>query len=220
MIERQIEISSHLRGMKPSLIAILLTLTPCFYFYSLERDKAILLIGLGFVLLFTIPTSIIHWNYYNNDKAKHIAINLTSGFLQINDGEVTHRIDFNDIERVVLTRGAQHSRSIFHKYYYYQLELKDRQVIYLTSLLLHENDFPGQRVKSKISAFPTIEYFADEGIKTFPGEEEIEKFKLKYQSKGDSELEVIISDNRFVEEAKIAATELLNQRLKNAEQLT
>ncbi len=152
--------------MKPALIAILLSLAPCFYLYSIERDNAILLIGLGFsLLLFAIPTSIIHLHYYNHDKGKRVVINLISKSIQINHGELQQRIDFNDIEGVVLTRGEKHSRSIFHKYFYYQLELKDREVIYLTSLLLEEGDFsyPGQ--KSKTSKFPTIEYFKGEGIK-------------------------------------------------------
>ncbi|GEM_PF-2100384 len=54
----------------------------------------------------------------------------------------------------------------------------------------------------------------DSGIEISPDREKVKEFKNKYQHKTDNELEEIVIDKRFVMEAKIASTELLNERHK------
>lgn len=131
MTERRIEISGHLRNLKPFIIAFALTLAPCLYFYYTDQDTVILYIGLGFGALYAIPTLIVHTNYYNHDKGKYVLINLASKSMQIDRKHIRQTINFIDIESIILTRGISGYRTILHKYFYFQFKLKNNEVIYL-----------------------------------------------------------------------------------------
>ena len=60
----------------------------------------------------------------------------------------------------------------------------------------------------------------ESNLELLPDPKKIEEFKNKYLQKTNEELEEISNDKRFVVEAKIASTEILDERNKKAQQLT
>jgi len=158
MIERRIDISNHFNNSKPFFIKTLWILLPCVLIYFIYQDMAIIYIAGGFVLILALPTCLIHYNHYTNDKRKHILIDIASKSMQFNKGAMRQTVKFSDIESIIYTRGIYDGKSILHKYSYFQFNLKNIEVIYLTSLLLKENDISFGGKTYRTAAFPNIKY--------------------------------------------------------------
>ncbi|MGV3509489.1 MAG: hypothetical protein ACO1N7_09390 [Sphingobacteriaceae bacterium] len=130
------------------------------YFYSGDRNPIIIYCALGVIALSTLPVFTVHYNYYSHDKGKRLIINSDKNEIEIIKRGESTRVSLNQIESLVLTKGTRGVNSIFtDDYFYYQINLKDKKVLYLTSLLLKKDDLPLKSNFLKLRSYPTIEYY-------------------------------------------------------------
>lgn len=139
------------KTIKPSIIIIL----PIFFFIGF---MAILMLGLHYrdgqipiflvaltifwVLILSVPNLILHVNYIKEDRKKELSIDFFNKKVTLSHNGNRKVFFFNDIEKVVkFSVRSQKSKGFnttaaWRYFYYYKIELKDGNSIFLTRCLI------------------------------------------------------------------------------------
>jgi hypothetical protein len=108
----------------------------------------------GFII---ISNLILHINYYRHDKDKIVVINKKKRLLIITKGEQTIEIPFEEIEYLEKL-SVFFFRLVPTSYYCYCVNLKNKQSIYLSRLLVQglEKELPGISFDNVACLYPYI----------------------------------------------------------------
>lgn len=94
------------------------------------------------VLLFSVPNLVLHINYYKEDSKKELSIDFNKEVVKISRDEKEYIFLFKDIVKVVRV-GMSPSKfngftsiAAWRYFYYYRIELRDKNSVYLTRFLV------------------------------------------------------------------------------------
>ena len=223
---KKISIKQHLINLQDLLMFYVIFLGIGIYIYSQDYNFFILKGLILFLVILSLPTLIIHFNYLFNDKSKKIIIHDIRKEIEIIDRQNEKFIlKKKDIKNVTLTsyltkdnKGSK--QPPWANYYYYQIDTFDYKTIYLTSLLIKENEFPF-KVNSRIRMFfPFIEhhdYNRELKESILQQRIEIDKFKKLYGGCDFSELQdTLEKKDSYEENVILAIKELIDEKFTAA----
>ncbi len=221
-----INLWSHIRNLKNTLIGILIGLLigALCHLITNRDDLVIYFFCVGY-LLAIIPVILIHFNYYKTDKNKKLTINKSLELIEIMENHKSTKIDVNDINHVIMTTGLERAgSSIWSGYYYYQIDLKNVQIVFITSLLIKQKEFPFEVDIKRHLAFLFANFFdPTKDLKLRQSNKDkmlIDYFYEKYSDYSLEKLNEIVKDKNTYENSAIKAAErLINEKITVANKL-
>lgn len=162
----KITISDHVRPLK-SLVIVIIVFSIGMYFLMIykkgyfELNTALLVGGITF-LIYVFPMFILHMQYYFINRNDIFKNDKSSGKMVFQSGGKQTCFELNDIQKIIVFKSrplAENRTPIFawDEYNYAVIELKDGQIIKLSSLLVNELDkvvkFDNTEIKKTLYAW-------------------------------------------------------------------
>ena len=223
MQQKTINFWSHIRNLKNILIGIPIGFVLAVLYYLMTGgDKMVIYIFAAGYFLFSIPVILIHVNYLKKDKDKILSVDKSLDSIEIIDNHLRTKIDISTILRIIMTTGLEKAGGSFWSgYYYYQIDLKNGQTIFITSLLIKSKNFPFKVDLKKHTAFPFVKYFdPDKDLKTRQSNKDdndkrlIDNFYNKFSDYSLEKLYEIVENKKIYDNSAIKAAEkLINEKI-------
>jgi hypothetical protein len=215
------------------LVIILLTSFSIYNNLSIEFYFLILI-----VVLLSFPALIIHINFWLEDRHKTVGFDIQNKKVYFNKDGIELIYNFDEIKYVILVQHGFYSKNTrsgrnwaaWSNYFYFQIELKNNEKLYITSLSISRKDFPIPIQYERFVNFPKISNFnydsyleskskvSKERIKEIRKENklqaknDLQKYRELYKSYSQAELqEIIENEKKYEYTAVIAARELLKK---------
>jgi hypothetical protein len=155
------------------------------------------------------------------DKNKTLTFDYIEKSIEINNNQKVSKILMSDIQNIIMTTGFKRSSSfMWSGYYFYQMELIDGEIIYLTSLLLKKKDLPFKVDLKRHIGFPFVKYFdlESERLKEVKSSEkeaesQINRYYKQYSDYSYNDLKMIVDYKEKFQTAAVRAAERLIKRI-------
>ncbi len=175
------------------------------------------------VLIFNLPSIIIYWNYYIENKDMAIKIDVQSDNIEITKNGIQKQYKISEIRSSIYHLGiyyenriddAKRWKMINSDLAYWDLQFNNGDRYYISNLLidfLHDEPIV-ENTKFRFRMFQYIDTSDSKEsveLKRVQEENRTEKFVEKFQSKSESELNEILNNRSKYQQEAVRAAEII-----------